>query len=79
MKTLRKICTTAILALALGVPVYAGQIETPGYTGPPPPPPPPDELNITLELGDPTAPSFDLGDTSSPSFADLLWALASIF
>jgi hypothetical protein len=78
MKTLKKICTTAILALALGVPVYAGQVETPGYTAPPPPPPPA-ELNITLELGDPMTPSSDLGDTSSPSFADLLWALASIF
>ena len=78
MKTLRTICTTAILALALSVPVYAGQIETPGYTPPPPPPPP--ELVVTVEVNAPIASTSDLGDdTSSLSFADLLWALASIF
>jgi hypothetical protein len=77
MKTLKTICTTAILALALSVPVYAGQIETPGYTAPPPPPPP--DSIVTVELSAPIASTSDLGHTTSLSFADLLWALASIF
>lgn len=76
MKILKAMCTAAILALALSVPAYAGQIETPGYTPPPPPPP---ESNITVDISVPMATSFDLRDTSSPGFMDLLWALASIF
>jgi len=31
MQTLKAICTAAILALALTVPVYAGDVDTPGY------------------------------------------------
>jgi hypothetical protein len=76
MKTLKSISAAAILALALSVSTYAGQLETPGYTPPPPPPPQP---GIRLELSMPTAPSSDLDDMSSLYIADLLWALASIF
>lgn len=72
MKTLKAICTAAILALALSVPVYAGDVHTPGYTAPPPPPPP---TNITVEINMPTATSPDLGDISTPGFADILWVL----
>lgn len=77
MKTLKAICTVAILALALSVPAYAGELLTPGYTAPPPPPPP--ELNITVDISVPTETSSDLGDMSTPGFADILWVLASIF
>jgi hypothetical protein len=75
MKTLKAICTAAILALALSVPSYAGDVHTPGYTEPPPPPP-----SITAGVNTPTATSSDLCDISTPGFADLLWVLvASIF
>ena len=78
MKTLKAICTAAILALALSVPAYAGDMLTPGYTAPPPPPPPP-QSNITVDLSVPTETSSDLGDMSTPGFAEILWVLASIF
>ncbi len=76
MKTLKAICTAAILALALSVPAYAGDLLSPGVTSPPPPPPP---TNITVEINMPTATSPDLGDIITPGFADILWVLASIF
>jgi hypothetical protein len=36
MQTLKAICTAAILALALTVPVYAGDIDTPAVVSPKP-------------------------------------------
>src|SRR6266851_2839458 len=63
MKTLKAICTAAILALALSVPAYAGDILTPGFTAPPPPPPP--ESNITGDVSVPTATSSAPGDMST--------------
>ena len=32
MKTLKLICTSVVLSLALSAPVYAGDIATPGFT-----------------------------------------------
>jgi hypothetical protein len=75
MKTLKAICTAAILALALSVPTYAGDVLVPGRTAPPPPP----ESNITGDMSVPTATSFALGDVSTAGLADILWVLASIF
>ena len=75
MKTLKAICTAAILAFALSIPVSAGEMLTPGVT--PPPPPPPVEEGITVEAT--TATSSELGDLSSPSVEVILWVLASIF
>ena len=80
MKTLKAICTAAILALALSIPAYAGDILVPGYTAPPPPP----ESNITVDMSVPTPTSSALDDMSkrdmsTPGFADLLWVLASMF
>lgn len=75
MKTLKAVCTAAILALALSIPVYAGEMLTPGVT--PPPPPPPAEDSITVEVS--TATSSELGDLSSTSVEVILWILASIF
>ena len=80
MKTLKAICTAAILALALSVPAYAGDIYTPGYTEPPPPPPP--SSNMTVEMTGPTATlatSSVPDDASTPSLADIFLALASVF
>jgi hypothetical protein len=34
MKTIKAICTAGILAITLSIPVYAGQINTPGITCP---------------------------------------------
>lgn len=68
---------TAILALALGVPVNAGDVYTPG--SPTPPPPPPQSSNMTADMSEPTATSTDLSDTSTEGFVELLWVLASIF
>lgn len=75
MKTLKAICTAAILALALSVPAYAGEMATPGYV--PPPPPPPAEESITVNVA--TTASSDLGDLNNTSVEVILWILASIF
>jgi hypothetical protein len=74
MKSLKAICTAAILALALSVPAYAGDILSPGFCAPPPPPP---ESNITVDASVSTqaAPV----DLTTPGLADILWVLASIF
>ncbi len=39
MKAFKAICSATVLALALSVPTYAGDILTPGVISPPPPPP----------------------------------------
>ena len=75
MKTLKAICTSAILALALSVPAYAGEVLTPGVTPPPPPPP---ALTINVAVNQQTETSSDLGDIITPSVADILWILVSI-
>lgn len=69
MKALKAICTAAILALALSVPTYAGEILTPGVTGPPPPPP-----ACTASVAS-TSP----GDVETPGLVELLLAILSIF
>jgi len=73
MKTLKAICTAAILALALSIPASAGEMLTPGCTPPPPPPPP--ETSTTVE----PAPSSVLGDLSTTSVEGILWVFSSIF
>lgn len=77
MKSMKAICTAAVLALALSAPAYAGDMLTPGVNTPPPPPPP--ELHFTGALSVPSAPSSLLGDITTPGFADILWVLALIF
>ena len=76
MKTLKATCTAAILALALSIPVYAGEMLTPGVV-PPPPPPPPAEESITVNVA--TTASSDLGDLNNTGVEVILWFLASIF
>ncbi len=71
MKTLKAICTAAILALALSVPAYAGDVQTPGCTAPPP------TANSTEDMSTPyVAASWEI---SSPGFADMLSALILLF
>ena len=53
MKTRNLFCAAAILSLALSIPTYAGDVQTP--TIPPPPPPPaaaPDSTSTIVELSD---------------------------
>jgi hypothetical protein len=76
MKSVKAICSAAVLALALSVPAYAGEISSPGS---PCSNPPPDATNS--EPGDihiPGAPS--PGDVGfPPAFADVLSALIWLF
>ncbi len=81
MKTLKAICTAAILALALGVSAYGGDMSTPGSPAPAPgqvstrgvAPTNPGGIQTTAEVS--TAP----GDIGMPGFADILLALVSMF
>ena len=77
MKTLKAICPTLLLGLMLVIPAYAGDIQTPG--SPAPPPPVPMRQSSTLDSADMlTAGCSTSGDVST-DFAEILWALASIF
>jgi hypothetical protein len=76
MKSLKAICTAAILAMALSVPAYAGDILSPGYCAPPPPPPP--ESNIALDLSQPTEASSTPVGVGTPGLVDILRVQASI-
>ena len=83
MKAFKAICTATVLALALSVPTYAGDILTPGYTDPPPPPPPPGTSAVTEpalgEISTYDVESTSLGDAETSGLIDLLWAFVSIF
>jgi hypothetical protein len=67
MKTLKAICTAAILALALSVPVYAGDISSPGASAPSP-----GDIHI------PGATSGAPGDIDTPGLVDFFWTLISM-
>jgi hypothetical protein len=74
MKTFKAICTAAILALALTVPAYAGDVETPGKPAPSPSP-----SNISIQ--DPGSDSTDAELTTDEyvtfsEFANIMWSLA---
>jgi hypothetical protein len=74
MKTVKAICTATILALALSVSAFAGDIASPGITAT-------GEIltpgaTTSGNIGSPgaTAP----GEISSPGFADILMTLLSV-
>jgi hypothetical protein len=82
MKTFKAMCATAVLALSLSIPGYADSapgdqhspgrtISAPGDTGTPTTTPESSGLISAAPLVD--------GGTSFPTFADILWALASIY
>ena len=82
MKAFKAICSATVLALALSVPTYAGDILTPGYTAPPPPPPPGTSVVTEPALGEISTygvESTSLGVAETPGLIDLLWAIVSIF
>jgi hypothetical protein len=74
MKFLKAICAVAILALAFSVPVYAGDVETPGK-------PNPFGTIRTPNLKPETTETLYQLDTeaSIAVFSQILWALASIY
>lgn len=63
MRTLKAICTAAILVLALTVPVYAGDVDTPGCLEP--------------VLGD-TASVIKPGDGHSPGFTSSVATMTDV-
>jgi len=75
MKAFKAICSATVLALALSVPTYAGDILTPGCIPPPPPPPSASALGEISYGVESTSPGVD--ETSG--LIDLLWAIVSIF
>lgn len=79
MKALKAICTVAVLALALSVPTYAGEVTTPGFTSPLPTVP---VTTTGSASGDDTTPgvlSMSPGDAETPGLFNLLVAIMSIF
>ena len=82
MKAFKAICTATVLALAISVPTYAGDILTPGYTDPPPPPPPGTSAVTEPAFGEISTSdveSTSLGVAETSGLIDLLWAFVSIF
>jgi hypothetical protein len=79
MKTLKAICTAAVLAVALSVTAYAGDIHTPGLTGDistpgvTQPPPAPEDI------GSPGVASPAPGDIETPGLTAILLAIAALF
>ena len=78
MKRLKAICTAAIVALALSVPAYAGEINTPGYTSPAPGTPVVTEP-ASGEISSPGVASTSPGDAETAGLVELLLAIISIF
>ena len=64
MKTVKAICTAAILALSLSASVYAGEISSPGIQAPAP-----------GDVQAPAAPSPPAGETETTVIVDILSAL----
>jgi hypothetical protein len=75
MKTMKAICTAAILALVLTVPAYAGEINSPGVTC---------EGEIDCPGGDPGdihtpgATSSIAGDISTPGFMNIMLTVLTL-
>ena len=83
MKTLKKIFASTLLILAISVPLYAGDVNLPAYSGPsgssPPPPATCSNCEIQVQTSDATS-SAETTRLETPEFAvDLLLALLSLF
>ena len=79
MKTLKAICTAAVLALALSVTTYSadihtpglmGDIDTPGVTQPPP---------ASGDIGSPGVESPAPEDIGTPGLTAILLTIAALF
>ena len=81
MKTFKTICAAAILSLALAIPTFAGDIQTPTIINPPPPPPASvlgdiGSPGVTGDMGNPGVTSS--GDIHTPGLVDIFLALFSL-
>jgi hypothetical protein len=79
MKTLKAICTAAVLALALSVTAYAGDIQTPGLMGDISTPGITQTLPGPGDIGSPGLASPAPGDVSTPGLTAILLTLAALF
>jgi hypothetical protein len=67
MKTLKTFCAAAIVSLALAIPTFAGDIQTPTVVNPPPPP----AESVLCDIGSP-------GEIQTPGLIDIFLALFSL-
>jgi hypothetical protein len=74
MKSLKAICATVTIALALGVPAYAGDVQTPGK-----PLPVSDPVKTTNTTPETTGLSSQSEIEAGITVLDILWALASLY
>ena len=79
MKTLKAICTAAVLALTLSVTASAGDIHTPGFTGDISTPGATQPAPAPEETGRSNVVSTALGDSSSPGLTAILLTLSALF
>ena len=82
MKTLQQLLATMLLVLAIGLPIYAGDVSVPvGAPAPPPPPPPSSPNSVTIVISDPT--DTPMVDADMPAWemlaANLLWETLSMY
>ena len=75
MKAFKAICTATILALALSVPTYAGDVLTPGLTSPVPETP----IVTPGEINSPGITSTNSGAAETSGLFNVLVAIISIF
>lgn len=75
MKSVKAICTAAIVALALSVPAYAGEISSPGCSSPIPDAPPAIASPAPGDVQAPAVTSTTAGEMGTPGFAEFLSAL----
>jgi len=77
MKTLKALCTSAILALILSVPTYAGDILTPGSPSPAPGTPVTQPTSADSDSTSSVSTSADTSETLG--LEELLAAILSVF
>jgi hypothetical protein len=79
MNNRKHFCAAAILSLALTIPTFAGEVQTPTCV----PPPPPNSATASVqvpgdEVNSPAAEQ-ELSDATSDLFLDLLFGMLSLY
>ena len=72
MKLIKNVAAALLLAAALNVNIYAGDLDTPGYVPPPPP-----QATAPAEDTD-TAEEIQATEAQEPTLADELWVNALV-
>ena len=65
MKQLKHFCAVTLLVLTLGIPAYAGDMDTPAVV--PPPPPPPSSAPAPADIGMPGFATPAPGEMDAPT------------